>query len=157
MEKRKGVALISVIILFAFTSILAMSVLTIYNSSVKQNVAQREDSVLEYDIYSGINVIQSYIVNTNDEFLEDYNDFLKNHNRDEEFIIDLENSGIPVSVSITSVKTPETDEETDITNTKVVYTIVAKSNDTTRTKSRTSTVTQIDTDGASEFEIGSIQ
>ncbi len=157
LEKRKGVALITVIVLFAFTSILAVAILSVYRNSVMQNMAQKNASVVQYEMYSGLNIIESYIINTNEEFLKDYNSFLSSHDRDDEYIIDLSGSGVPVSVSITSKKTPENGDETNIENTEVVYNIVSSSNDPSEKKYFSSEVKQIDIDGVSEFEVGTVK
>ncbi len=155
LEKRKGVALITVILLFAFTSVLAMSVLSIYMGSVKQNTKQRDYNIEEYQMYSGINIISSYIVNTNSGFLTDYNSFLEGNTREDEFVINLDSEGVPVSVSITSIKDDAGVDEFDIVDNKVTYNITSTNNDDS-TKSLTRTITQINTEGDNEFILGDV-
>lgn len=68
MKKRKGVALISVLIVVVFTIILTLALLNVYSSSVKQKTYSNEFDKSEFAALSGLSVMVTYVTEYNTEF-----------------------------------------------------------------------------------------
>ncbi len=155
MEKRKGVALISVLVLFAFISILAVGVLDVYLSSVKLKVNARTTDQLNYASMSGINIVSSYIINTNDEFLSKYNEFLSNNGNDrtESFDIPFSHENYDCVVSITSTYDENNDTGTMVAKTVYKLSSVARYNEQDSVPT-TIEIEQETTGGNSVFSVG---
>lgn len=109
--KKKGVALVSVMLVLVVTSILCLSLFSIYRSTFKQTLYSFEVSSVDYASLSALNVIISYITNNNAEFLSKYNAHLINNDYDREtpFCIELSQDDLLAKVYITS------DQSEDIT------------------------------------------
>lgn len=105
-DKKKGVALISVMVVLFVVSILCLSIFSIYRSTFKQTLYSFEVTATDYASLSALNVIISYITNNNDAFLKQYNAFLISNgdNRNDAFIIELTQDDLTADVSITSTQ-----------------------------------------------------
>lgn len=72
MKKRKGVALVTVIIVFMVVFVLVTTISVLYLNSVKQNVNKKDTDQDSYTALSGLSVMVSYIVENNDTFTSKY-------------------------------------------------------------------------------------
>lgn len=167
MKKRKGVALITVIIVGVFTFILATTLLRTSLTATNQNVYARGVTQSNYVAFSGLNIISSYIINTNDEFLVQYNNHLNanGNDREEPFVITLEQYDEPIDpeqskslmystdVSVTSTQSSNTTGS--ITTTTTVYTLSSVGEYYEQESSQMSVeITETDVNGSKSFEIG---
>ncbi len=158
MKKRKGIALISVLVLFVFITGLAIGLLGLYLSSVKQSVNVRTNEQLNYSSISGLNIVSSYVMNKNTEFLVKYNEFLANNGNDrtKPFEIPLSQDGYECVVSITS--TYSEDNSTGVVVKTIVYTLSSESTfNEQESLPVTVEIKQTIRESNNEFEVGKVQ
>lgn len=123
--KRKGVALLSVMIVIVITSVLCLSLFSIYRATFKQSLYSFEVKRADYLSLSAINIITSYITNNNFEFLEKYDEHLEKNGyvRSIPFCIELSQDDLVASVYITSEQTTNETILEDDESTKYEYKI----------------------------------
>ncbi len=118
MKKRMGAALMSVLAVFVFVSILALAILTVYVSTVKQSAYSSTIDQLNYTAMSGLSIVSSYIVNTNDEFILAY-ERESGGDRSKPVPIPFSQNSYDCVVTITS--TYREDNSTGLEKTETVY------------------------------------
>ncbi len=158
MKKRKGVALISVLVLFVFVIGLSMALMGAYLSSVKQSSNARITDQLNYASMSGVNIVSSYIINTNAEFLTKYNEFLSSNgnNRSKPFVIELNQDNYELDVSVTSTFSQVTNGGV-VTSTIVYHLSSVASFNGKMSLPTTLDIEQKNSEGNNKFTVGKFQ
>lgn len=126
MKKRKGSTLILVVVIIIITAILSLALFTMYRSTLRQTYYSFEATNVDYASVSALNVIASYIMNNNNEFLQKYNEHLANNNNDRTipFHVQLEQDDLQADVYITSEENiNQSQEELQTESDDYTYTI----------------------------------